>query len=302
MGVTYSGGPGTLTNQSGGVINGGVGMDAFANSVTLETGSLVNGDLTIGPSTSSTLTLTGSGTQAWSGAVTGATTFAGSLTKAGTGTWTLDQAFDYTGATTVTTGTLVVDASIAASSGVSVSAGAKLTGHGVVSGISGAGLVAPSGPQILTATGIDPGSGLDFTFHFTQPGAPDYATSAGSGNGLLHLTGATPVTLSLTAANTITIDFSGAPLADGQIYYGGFFTDTAAADSLLSGAGFAYTGLGGFTAQYAGLVVQPSANFTTGTVANGSVMSFHIVAVPEPDTAAAGLLGLALLLARRKRS
>jgi autotransporter-associated beta strand protein len=239
-----------------------------------------------------------------SGTVTQGTDFpnaisgTGEVIQKGAGTLILNTTNTYAGATTVSSGTLQVDGSISASSGVSISAGAKLTGHGVVSAIGGSGLVAPGDSQILTASSVDPSGGLDFTFRLTQPGAPDYASAAGSGNGLLHLTGAAPITLSLTSANTITIDFSGATLADGQFYYGGFFTDASASDSLLSGAGFAYTGLGGFTAQYAGLVAQPTANFATGTVTNGSVMAFHIVAVPEPGTTATGLLCIALLFAR----
>ncbi len=64
-----------------------------------------------------------------SGAITGATTFAGSLTKTGGGTCILDQAFTYTGATTVTGGNLEVNGSISGSSGVSVSIGGTLSCH-----------------------------------------------------------------------------------------------------------------------------------------------------------------------------
>jgi autotransporter-associated beta strand protein len=299
--VIYAGGAGTLTNQSGGLIVGSVSFEDFANAVTLETGSTIEGALSLAGA-ASTLTLTGSGAQAWSGAVTGATTFAGSLAKTGTGTWTLDRAFNYTGATTVTVGTLVVDGSIAASSGVSISAGAKLTGHGVVSTIGGAGLVAPGDPQILTATSVDPSGGLDFTFNFTQPGAPDYTSAAASGNDILHLTGATPIVLALDGANTITLDFTGAAPADGQVYYGGFFTDASVPGSLLDDADFAYAGPDGFTARFAGWVAQPVANFASGTVTDGWVASFQVAAVPESGTLALALIGTAgLLLARWKR-
>lgn len=226
----------------------------------------------------------------------------GRLIQQGNGTLILNTANTYTGETVVAAGTLIVDGSIASSSGVSVSAGAKLAGHGIVSAISGEGLVAPGDPQILTATNVDPSGGLDFTFKFTQAGAPDYANTAASGNDLLHLTGETPITFALTAANTFTIDFSGAMLADGQIYYGGFFTDAAVSDAWLSGAGFAFTGLGGFSAQFDGLVAQPTADFATGTVYNGLIMSFQISAVPEPGTAGLLLIGLlfACLLSCRK--
>lgn len=219
------------------------------------------------------------------------------------GTLILNSVNTYTGETIVAAGTLIVDGNIAASSSVSVAAGAKLSGRGIVSAISGEGLVAPGDPQILTATSVDPSGGLDFLFEFTQAGAPDYANAAASDNDLLHFTGETPFTSAFDADNTFIIDFSNATLADGQIYYGGFFTDEAVSYTLLSGADFVYTGLDGFSAHFAGFVVQPTANFATGTVNNGWVMSFSIAAVPEPGTA--GLVGLGLLsatlLGRRNR-
>ena len=88
------------------MINGGVIMSDFANAVTLDTGSVINGILNIGTSTDATLTLDGTGTQLYSVAVTGATTFDGALIKNGTGTWTLDESFTYTGGTTINAGTL----------------------------------------------------------------------------------------------------------------------------------------------------------------------------------------------------
>ena len=83
-------------------------MGDFRNAVTLYTGSVVNGILNIGTSTAATLTLDGTGLQLYSTAVTGATTFDGTLIKKGTGTWTLDESFTYTGGTTINGGTLQI--------------------------------------------------------------------------------------------------------------------------------------------------------------------------------------------------
>ena len=107
-GVVFTGAAGTLTNQSG-----GVSMGNFANAVTLDTGSVINGILNLGTSTAATLTLDGSGTHLYCTAVTGATTLNGALIKNGTGIWTLDVSFTYTGGTTINAGTLQAGSSTA---------------------------------------------------------------------------------------------------------------------------------------------------------------------------------------------
>jgi autotransporter-associated beta strand protein len=204
----------------------------------------------------------------------------GSLTKIGTGTLTLSGTNTYTGATAVNAGKLLVDGSIASSSNVTVNAGATLGGHGNVSSISGAGAIAPgNSPGILTATHLDPISGMSFVFELTQIGSPTYGNAAASGNDVLRLTDSAPFMMALTSSNQITIDFSGASLAFGQLYRGGFFTnitDTAAATSLVSGATFVYTGTGGFTVNFDGFVTESSAAFASGTVSNGTVLQFDI--------------------------
>ena len=89
----------------------GVVLDNFANSVTLEIGSTITGGLNVGRSTAATLTLTDDGTggsQLYSGAVNGGTTFSGTLVKAGSGTWIIDQVLDSIAATTIMGGVLQV--------------------------------------------------------------------------------------------------------------------------------------------------------------------------------------------------
>jgi autotransporter-associated beta strand protein len=240
----------------------------------------------------------------------------GSLTKIGTGTLTLAGTNTYTGATAVNAGKLFVDGSIASSSGVAVAAGATLGGHGNVSSISGAGAIAPgNSPGILTATHLDPSSGMSFVFELTLTGSPTYSNAAASGNDVLRLTDITPFTMALTSSNQITIDFSGASLAAGQLYRGGFFTDTPTATSLVSGATFLYTGTGGFTVNFDGFVTELSAAFASGTVLNGTVLQFDISGegtspppVPDPSStwtllllSLSGTFGVNSLLRRQSR-
>src|SRR5690606_285076 len=81
----------TIIHQ--GIIDGGVHMADFANSVTLFVGSsIINGDLNLGTSSAATLTLDGAGTQSFAAAVDRHTHFQGTLIKQGAGTWNLDQA------------------------------------------------------------------------------------------------------------------------------------------------------------------------------------------------------------------
>jgi hypothetical protein len=139
--------------------------------------------------------------------------------------------------------------------------------------------------------------GVGFAFEFNQAGSPTYSNAAASGNALLHLTDPTPFTAPLTSANRITIDFAGASLAAGELFRGGFFTDTPMATSILSSANFLYTGTDGFTVNFDGVVTEPMAAFASGTVLNGTVLQFDIsrtgTSVPDPGSSVL-LFGLAL--------
>ncbi|RBP44412.1 uncharacterized protein YhjY with autotransporter beta-barrel domain [Roseimicrobium gellanilyticum] len=125
VGVSFAGAAGTLINGSasgGGIIQRGVVMGDYANAVTLFTGSEITGDLNMSTNSAVTFTLDGAGTQLYSAAVTGTTTFNGTLIKQGTGTWTLDQNFTHSGNTIIHAGTLA--GMNLASSSVTVTGGA----------------------------------------------------------------------------------------------------------------------------------------------------------------------------------
>ncbi|WP_164985405.1 autotransporter domain-containing protein [Bosea sp. Tri-39] len=151
----------TLVN-AGTLLAGAAGSLAPSSALTLATGASLDlngfnqaigsiagaGAVTLGAATLST------------GSDNGGTTFAGvlsgtgSLTKVGTGAFTLAGANTYTGATMVTGGVLIVNGSIASSSGVTVAAGATLGGSGQLPSLTVNGTLAPgNSPGTLTVNG-----------------------------------------------------------------------------------------------------------------------------------------------------
>jgi hypothetical protein len=153
-GVAFSNAAGTLANENGGTISDGVTMDNYANNVTLQIGSAISGGLNMGNSSASTLTLTDDGTggtQTYSAAVGGTTTFSGQLVKNGTGTWILDQAMNYGGGTMISAGTLLANNS-GGSTGtgmVTIAPGAILGGDGSVGPVTVNGRIT-AGPDAQT--------------------------------------------------------------------------------------------------------------------------------------------------------
>lgn len=263
--------------------------DSNANGNVTLAGTLQPASVTVNNNTTD-YTLSGSGQ------IAGST----SLVKTGTGSLTITGSQAYTGSTEVNNGSLTVNGNIITSSTISVSSGASIGGHGVVGNIAGSGTVAPGDPQIFTAGQADPSGGLDFSFQFGKSGSPVYSNAADSGNDVIHLTDSTPFKFALTSANTITVDFTGLTLTPGEIFYGGFFTDTQIDPTMISGAVFVFTGLNGASVRYDGLVTVASADFTTGTVTNGQIMQFEVI--PEPGSCLLFGAGTAtLLLSRRRR-
>jgi len=190
LAILSSGGSTKISNA--GTINGNVSLANAANTAQLFSGSRINGNLNLGPSAASDLVLDGSGEQAFSQAVSGTTTNAGSLTKQGSGTWIVDVAMNAPVATNILAGVLTVDSSLT-SPLVTVQAGGLLKGSGVIIGnIVNVGTLSPgNSPGTLTVNGnYTQGAGGTYNVQIFSP--QDYSRLIISGHasldGTLHLT------------------------------------------------------------------------------------------------------------------
>lgn len=215
---------GSLTLSNAGFIVGDVQMDpAVAHHITLIAGGYIHGALKIGGNAQSTLTLDGdAGTsQLYSNAVTGTTTFGGSLIKNGAGTWTLDNtALQGTIETSVNAGSL--RAAQALSGNVTVNTAGTLDGvPGIHGSLIAAGKVAVHGGD----TAVDG--------NYSQASTGTLAVSLGSKlavtgsatiDGRLEVTGAEPGYVSdmhtevLAASGGINGTFSELVKDDGVVF------------------------------------------------------------------------------------
>lgn len=188
--VASSGAAISLHNE--GLISGNVDLSgSFGNTVHLYEGSMLLGDLSIGSHAASQLILSGEGRQLYSDAVSGVTSFNGSLIKQGGGFWNLDSSIAHHGATLIEEGALAVNGSIA-NSAVTVRSGARLGGGGAVGAThveDGATLAPGNSIGTLTVNGdlvLDPGA--TFNVEVDADGSADQVVVTG---GTAYLNGST---------------------------------------------------------------------------------------------------------------
>lgn len=203
---------------------------------------------------------------------------AASVTKTGAGTLTLGAANNYTGATAVDTGALMVtntSGSATGSGAVTVASGATLGGTGIITGaVTVTGKLAPGSAGIGT---LNTGS-VTWNGAATAGAVTDWDFELGSANAsdMLDITG----DFTKGSGSVFNFDFLGSTFT-------GIFTLaqwTGTTSFALDASEFSYTNLG-----------AASGTFTI----DGSTLQF--TAVPEPTGALAGLLlGSGLLRRRRK--
>ncbi len=284
-GTTYSNGAGglTVTSTSAGAIL------AFTNVQAIDVKD-------------TSVLFNGAGITNVSGAVYNSTG-SGSLNKQGAGTLTLSAANTYSGGTTVSAGTLLVNNLTGSGTGsntVNVTGGA-LGGTGTISGattIGSSGTLAPtaqtSGSKLtLAATSFTTGSIFEWSLNATNGSDPGVgvANSGAYGQVSAGSTTGTAVFAIVLGSNTYADAFWNTDKVWNNIYTATGLSDLSSVFTSFSGAGLTTSG--------SGVTATATASGRGSFTFNGS-STLTWSAVPEPTTALAGLLLGAGLLRRRR--
>ena len=317
---TYGGvisGTGTVTKQGVGTQTL-TGTNTYSGTTTITTGTLQLGNGTTGNdgTISNSLSLVNNaalvynrfGTSTYSGVISGT----GTVTKQGAGTQILSSATGntYTGITTISTGTLLVNNTTGSGTGigvVNVAANAFLGGSGRIAptgsnGINVTGVLVPGGSVIgnitmdLTNTtgtvAMNSGSGFNFDLGIAAVDIGSVATGNGD---RLTLAGASSGDF---AFNSNIIDFLGTG-SDG--FYKLFDTSF---DNSNTWTGLTFDGTSGVISNglaLTNLASGKSGSLLMGTASNGGTTGdIYLQVIPEPSTALLSALGVLALL-RRKR-
>lgn len=249
----------------------------------------------IANSTTATFQISGNKTLTIDGLIAGISG-TGNLTKAGDGKMVLTQANSYTGQTTVSAGTLVVNGSLAGGN-VAVEEGAKLAGNGTIGGATTVnGKLAPtpemSGDSLSFSNALTFG-GSSSIFEWTLEAGP---LDPGSGSTNQGSYGQVAVAGSVSGTSVFEVVL-------GQNGYADAFWNTAKSWSNVFNASGA--NLDPFFTAISGNGIVYDSESGRGVVGGEGYFAFSgssltWTAVPEPNSALAGLLVAAGLIRRRR--
>ena len=308
-------GTGSLSKQGTGAVTL-TGTNSYSGGTTVSAGRL------IGTTASLQRGITNQGTvefsQGTDGTYSGVLTGNGSLAKSGAGAVTLSASNSYTGATTVSGGTLIVaqGGSIGSSSSTTVGSGAHLkvngragavnvsgtlSGNGTVGAmtlVSGGTLAVGNSPGLMTATSAIWNAGS--TFHFEIINATG---SMGTDWDLFSVAGTLDLT-SISSSNKMNIEVLSAGLQNylASTEYAWVFAKAASLggnESWISGLDVTDR----FTIGSAGFNggSLPLGGFKVLTGTEGGLTTLSLKAVPEPSSGTLLVLGVGGIMVMRGR-
>ena len=281
-----------------GTFAGRGGNRTLTNNITGGTLSLTNDVYTKHDAGGQTLTFAGTGNTLISGNINNApaSPTAGNIIKSGAGKLTLSGANKYTGTTTVTAGTLLINGNSSLATGAVAVNGGTLGGIGTVGGAT---TVGASG---TLAPGESPGT-LAFANTLSLAGLTvmeiDGAAGAGitGGHDFVNLTGAGAAG-ALTYGGTMTLDIG---LLFGAGTYSFNLFDFASETSAFTGISLADQYSGSFANNGFDVWTASTNSGNESWTFTGATGVLSLTVVPEPNVAALlGGFGLLALLRRRR--